>query len=166
MAQTLQAFPGGIPMQMLNHTRYAIWITLLMAIALTDYHNLWMIVVLILLAAVDLINSVVPALPEYVSVIIRIGLCYLLIGYTHGIDSNGYYALLLTILLMEVNRTYAVTLAIVASLLYMSFLMFVQSSEYMGARLSEIVDAQRPFAFGRIYWECPDAEGTAVNCQE
>lgn len=67
-----------------------------------------------------------------VSVLLKLGLCYLLIGWTGGISSTYYVILLLPVLSAATTLHLAGTLAVTvfACLLYLSFLLYVDWTRY------------------------------------
>ncbi len=68
-----------------------------------------------------------------ISIVIKFALCYLLIGYTGGIQSSYYFMLLLPVLAAATTQDalLAGLLTLLSSLSYLSFVLFLREEEYI-----------------------------------
>jgi signal transduction histidine kinase len=88
------------------------------------------------LAAVQILETKIPAMTTVAGrvggVAIKFVLCWLLIGYTHGADSRYWPVLLLPVI--SAGTTFGIlgtlAVAVLASLIYLSFLSFVQLADW------------------------------------
>src|SRR5438067_2326433 len=99
-------------------------------------HDNWERVFLVALAVLQLIEGRIPLLDTVTgrtaSVVLQLVLCFLFIGYTHGLESGYYLVLLLPVVstasYMGVTGTVAISIAAIGT--YTSFLLFINWKIY------------------------------------
>lgn len=114
-----------------------VWLGLFAALALAAASPTTpALVLLIALAAMQIAEGRVPWLGSsrgiVAAVLIRLGICYLLIGWTGGISSTFYLSLLLpvTSAATTLNAAGAFVTVVLACLSYLSFLLYVDWTKY------------------------------------
>src|SRR5215467_1744326 len=128
--------PGNPAMRWLRLIRPqdVVWLLLFLLMAImseADRQGPSLYVMLAGLAAVQVLETKIPAMGSLQgrvgALIIKFALCWLLIGYTHGLDSRYWLVLLLPVLSAATTFGIFGTLAValLANLAYLSFLTFV-----------------------------------------
>jgi len=114
-----------------------VWILLFGAlIATTDYGDPSEIALLVLLAAAQIVESKASALAStrgrILWILLKLGLAYLLIGYTGGLESRYWLVLLLPVVSAATNLGVVATLlfSLVASVAYLSFVLFIDWTRF------------------------------------
>ena len=89
-------------------------------------HTIPATLILVCLGLTDVLALWRPGLSSFAVTAIKLLLCFVLIGYTHGIRSYAYYVLLGIVLIAtrDLNRGRAVAIGILAATLYLSLLLF------------------------------------------
>ena len=116
-----------------------VWVILFILLGLMtepDRRTASLYVMIAALGAVQILEAKIPALAtphgRVGGLAIKFVLCWLLIGYTHGVDTR--YWLLLLLPVVSAGTTFGIfgTLAVafLAALIYLSFLSFVQLSDW------------------------------------
>ena len=85
------------------------------------------------LVALGLVQVLEPRLGARASVVLKLALCYLLIGFTYGVSSSFYLLLLLPVITGPANFGLlgtAIT-SLAASVVYLSFLVFVRPDQFI-----------------------------------
>ena len=85
------------------------------------------------LAALGLVQVLEPRIGARVSVVLKLALCYLLIGFTYGVSSSFYLVLLLPVITGATNFGLlgtAVT-SLAAGVVYLSFLVFLGADQFI-----------------------------------
>lgn len=90
-------------------------------------------IVLVLLGALGVVQVLEPRLGALASVLLKLGLCYPLIGETGGISSSFYLILLLPVITAATNFGLLLTavFTVLACGEYLSFLLFLKKDEYI-----------------------------------
>jgi hypothetical protein len=104
------------------------WLLLLATIGCVVERSNIVLTLLFVLAVVDLIPAFVSlAWMRSARAVARVLGSYLLIGFTNGIVSDAYYLLLASVVLAacEIKPSITLALAVLAAILYSSFLLFV-----------------------------------------
>src|SRR5947207_1446635 len=103
---------------------------------MSEYRDVSMCSMLAALAAAQVLESKVPALAStrgrVVGLLVKFVICYLLIGYTGALDSAYWPVLLLPVVSAATSFGILATLAValMAALMYLSFLSFVELARY------------------------------------
>jgi two-component system, NtrC family, sensor histidine kinase HydH len=128
----------GVPLERtaLKPRMQDILLSLMFGVLIFLAHDDWERAFLIGLAVLQLIEGRIPVLATIpgrtVSVVLQLGLGYLLIGYTNGVESPYYLVLLLPLVsagtYMGVTGTVASSIAVIG--VYLSFLLFINWKEF------------------------------------
>ena len=114
----------------------AVWLLLFLLLAMVSERDASIYIMLAGLAAVQVLESKIPALSatrgRVLALAIKYGLCYLLIGYTGGVASAYWLLLLLPVVSGATAFGMAGTVAVVllAAATYSSFLSFVNWAQF------------------------------------
>ncbi|HEV2202090.1 MAG TPA: ATP-binding protein [Bryobacteraceae bacterium] len=108
-----------------------VWLLLFSALAVFSPER--SAVVIALLAALGVVQVLEPRIGPLASVVLKLGLCYVLIGYSGGVTSSFYLILLMPVIsgatAFGLAGTAAVSLA--ACAVYLSFLVFLNEDQYI-----------------------------------
>jgi signal transduction histidine kinase len=109
-----------------------VWVLLFFLLAfMSEDGDASLYAMLTALAAVQIVEAKIPALAStrgrILGLVLKFAICYLLIGYTHGVESPYWLVLLLPVMSAATAFGILATLgvALLAGLTYMSFLSFV-----------------------------------------
>jgi signal transduction histidine kinase len=116
-----------------------VWVILFILIGMTseeDRRTPSLYIMIAALGAVQILETKIAAMTTTAGriggVAIKFVLCWLLIGYTHGVDSRYWLVLLLPV--VSAGTTFGIlgtlAVALLASLVYLSFLSFVQLADW------------------------------------
>jgi two-component system sensor histidine kinase HydH len=89
--------------------------------------------VIALLAALGVVQVLEPRLGSIPAILLQLALCYLLLGYSHGVSSSFYLILLLPVISAATNfgLAGAGAVSLLACAEYLSFLFFLAEDEYI-----------------------------------
>ena len=90
-------------------------------------------IVIALLAALGVVQVLEPRIPPLASVVLKLALCYVLIGYSGGVTSSYYLILLMPVISGATAFGLAGTtlVSLVACGVYLSFLFFLNEDQYI-----------------------------------
>jgi two-component system, NtrC family, sensor histidine kinase HydH len=108
-----------------------VWLLLFSALAVFSPER--SAVVIGLLAALGVVQVLEPRVGPLASVVLKLGLCYVLIGYSGGVTSSFYLILLMPVIsgATAFGLAGTATVSLAACAIYLSFLVFLNEDQYI-----------------------------------